>query len=135
MNSNPLKELSKEFMALSELVVLGIAYTQIEEIPKEIIQLTNLKQLNCYGSPLKEPINTIARRGVKAVQKYFNDQNVEVVDQQNDEQFDDGKSTKSHRSDKSKTKKKSKKEKVVEKEPDSMEEDEKEDSDQDDPEA
>lgn len=43
MNSNPLKELNKDFMSLTELVVLGIAYTQIEEIPKEIIQLTNLK--------------------------------------------------------------------------------------------
>lgn len=60
MNSNPLIELHSSIKMVSKLKVLGISYTKIKEIPRTIIDLEHLKQISCYGTPLKEPKSTIA---------------------------------------------------------------------------
>jgi Leucine-rich repeat (LRR) protein len=43
MNSNPLIELNSQIKNLEYLIILGISYTQIEEIPSSIIEMTDLK--------------------------------------------------------------------------------------------
>lgn len=73
LNSNPIKKLSPSIGKLEKLIVLGISYTQIEEIPSDIIQLTNLQQLNCFGAPLQEPKAIIANRGINVIRRYFKD--------------------------------------------------------------
>ena len=59
------------FFDLKELVSLGIAYTQVAEIPKDILKLSKLQQLSCHGAPLDEKMAALAERGVKYVKRHF----------------------------------------------------------------
>ena len=74
MNSNPLKEINPGIVSLEQLKVIGISYTDVEELPKCVTQLHMLDQLYCYGTQLKKPPSIIAQRGVAAIKKYFQEQ-------------------------------------------------------------
>ena len=67
-------ELSPSIKELSQLKVLGISYTKVQEIPAAITSLQNLYELNCYETPIKKPDLMIAKRGIKAIIKYYTDQ-------------------------------------------------------------
>ena len=43
MNSNPLKELPSAIKDLSKLIVLGVSYTNLTEIPNSIIDFKDLQ--------------------------------------------------------------------------------------------
>ena len=43
MNSNPLKELNPAIAILHRLKILGISYTEVEEIPKSIAEMKYLE--------------------------------------------------------------------------------------------
>ena len=73
LNSNPLEELTSNIKLAYNLKVLGISYTKMKEIPCDIIKLTELKQICCYGTPLLTPKALIAQRGIEAIFKYFKD--------------------------------------------------------------
>lgn len=71
---NPLLELPIHIKNMSALTVLGIAHSKITEIPSQIVQLGNLKQIFVENTPLQVPKLVTAERGVKAIQEFFNDQ-------------------------------------------------------------
>lgn len=101
MNSNPLESLSKDLgTMLHSLVILGISYTNLTELPSSIKDLEKLQQVNCYGTPLKEPKVRIAERGVKAIKRYFQNQENLLDDQKKakEKNFDDNRSNHSGRS-------------------------------------
>ncbi len=50
--------------------MLSLAYTNIQEIPKEIVN-TKLILLNVENTPLKEPPLFCAMRGLKSIKTYF----------------------------------------------------------------
>lgn len=49
-----------------------MALTKIEKIPRTIIDLKNLKILNCTASNLSDPPETTAKKGLQAIKDYFN---------------------------------------------------------------
>lgn len=71
VSNNPVSTLPPEIFDLRELVSLGIAYTKVTEIPRDIMKLENLQQLNCHGSLLDQKMAAIADRGIKYVRRYF----------------------------------------------------------------
>ena len=75
VNSNPIELLDPSFKNLSKLTVLGISYTKIKEIPDTICKLENLQSINVYGTPIDEPKQIIALRGVTSIKRYFANMN------------------------------------------------------------
>ena len=55
MNSNPLIEIPESIGLLSSLKILGISYTEVEEIPKALVSIPDFDQLYCFGTNLKKP--------------------------------------------------------------------------------
>jgi Leucine-rich repeat (LRR) protein len=55
INSNPLLEIPITIGNLQCLKVLGISYTEVEEIPKSLVQINGLEQIYCFGTTLKKP--------------------------------------------------------------------------------
>ena len=55
MNSNPLIEIPDSISLLNSLKILGISYTEVEEIPKALVQIPDFDQLYCFGTNLKKP--------------------------------------------------------------------------------
>lgn len=60
-----------ELFDLTELVSLGIAYTKIQEIPKDVLKLLNLQQMTCQGTPLDKKMSSLADRGIKYVKRHY----------------------------------------------------------------
>jgi len=49
-----------------------LALTKIDKIPRTIIDLKDLKILNCTASKLNDPPETTAKKGLQAIKDYFN---------------------------------------------------------------
>lgn len=74
MNVNPLAELSGLIRYLKNLRVLGIAHTKIQELPPQIANLNNIKQIVVENTPLRVPKLVCAERGFDAIKEFFLEQ-------------------------------------------------------------
>ncbi|CDW90230.1 UNKNOWN [Stylonychia lemnae] len=74
LNVNPLTELSGLIRYLKNLRVLGIAHSKIQELPPQIANLQNMKQIVVENTPLKVPKLVCAERGFEAIKEFFNEQ-------------------------------------------------------------
>eukprot|EP00347_Sterkiella_histriomuscorum_P017777 403348034 len=74
LNVNPLTELSGLIRYLKNLRVLGIAHTKIQELPPQIANLQNMKQIVVENTPLRVPKLVCAERGFEAIKEFFMEQ-------------------------------------------------------------
>ena len=80
LSNNQLKFIPKSISQLTNLTEIDLSNNQLKFIPKSISQLTNLTEINLIGNPLETPPIEIARSGIKAIIKYFQQIEKEGID-------------------------------------------------------
>ena len=75
LRSNQFERLPSAVYNLSNLTQLDVSFCKkLVRIDEQILKLTNLQQLLCYGCELLEyPPYGVCNQGLSAVQKYFTD--------------------------------------------------------------
>ncbi|MGX9727959.1 MAG: COR domain-containing protein [Candidatus Electronema sp. VV] len=70
---NQLTSLPPELCQLTNLTGLNLSSNQLTTLPPELFQLTNLTKLNVIDNPLISPPPEIARKGIDAIRRYFDE--------------------------------------------------------------
>ena len=75
LRNNQFQRLPSAVYNLSNLTQLDVSFNKkLVRIDEQILKLTNLQHLSCYGCELLEyPPYAVCKQGLSAVQKYFTD--------------------------------------------------------------
>ncbi|MEM1168484.1 MAG: COR domain-containing protein, partial [Cyanobacteria bacterium P01_H01_bin.35] len=80
LNSNQLTNLPESISKLSNLTKLYLNSNQLTNLPESISKLPNLTKLYLRDNPLETPPIEIAKQGIEAIRKYFQQTQEEGID-------------------------------------------------------